>query len=309
MPTAGSSVTATGAYARPTDGVPAGAGACALRAATRRRRGSTSRRCSGGVELLEQQQREVADKRVEVDEKLAKAEAGRAALEQKLVEEGDKTEDLLRRIEELEAAAPKPTPRKPLAGRAVAGGALQGHAGRCADAGQQHGQGSRSWFWTDFQCPFCKRVQPTLDQIEKEYGKDVRFAMKHNPLPMHARAMAAAKAAEAAGKQGKYWKMHDVLWNHQKDLTDENFVSWARDLKLDIKRFKADLKDAKLETKIKDDMAEASTLGARGVPAFFINGIYLSGAQPFPKFKEVIDKQIEHARQPPRRRHPCQRHL
>lgn len=151
--------------------------------------------------------------------------------------------------------------------------------------------------WSDFQCPFCSRVNPTMEQIAKEYGDKVRVAFKHNPLPMHNRAMAGAVAAEAAGKQGsdKFWKMHDLLFANAKELTDENFVKWAGEIGLDVEKFKTDLKDPALEKKVKDQQAQGAKLGARGTPAFFVNGRFLSGAQPFEAFKKLIDEEMQKA--------------
>ena len=151
--------------------------------------------------------------------------------------------------------------------------------------------------WSDFQCPFCQRVNPTMDQIMKEYGDKVRIAFKHNPLPMHNRAMAGALAAEAAGKQGadKFWKMHDLLFANGKELTDENFAKWAGEIGLDVEKFKSDMKDPALEKKAKEQQAQGAKLGARGTPAFFVNGRFLSGAQPFEAFKKLIDEELAKA--------------
>jgi protein-disulfide isomerase len=108
---------------------------------------------------------------------------------------------------------------------------------------------------------------------------------------MHNRAMPAAMAAEAAGKQGKFWEMHDKLFQDPRALTDENFMKYAEEIGLDIDKFKKDLTDKGLEEKIKKQQNQGATLGARGTPAFFINGRFLSGAQPFEAFKKVIDEE------------------
>lgn len=147
--------------------------------------------------------------------------------------------------------------------------------------------------WSDFQCPFCNRVNPTMKELEKEYGKDLRVAFKHNPLPFHNRAMAAAQAAEAAGNQGKFWEMHDKLFANQRELTDENFEKWAKEIGLDVEKFKKDMADENVKKKIQQQQREGSVLGARGTPAFFINGRFLSGAQPKARFKAVIDEEMK----------------
>ena len=112
---------------------------------------------------------------------------------------------------------------------------------------------------------------------------------------MHPRAMPAAKAAEAAGKQGKFWEMHDKLFQDPRALTDENIEKYATEIGLDMAKFKEDLKDKKLEAKIKKQQSQGSTLGARGTPAFFVNGRFLSGAQPFEAFKALIDEEMKKA--------------
>ena len=150
---------------------------------------------------------------------------------------------------------------------------------------------------SDFQCPFCNRVNKTVDQLMKgKYGKDLRVAFYHNPLGFHNRAEPAAVAAEAAGRQGKFWEMHDKLFANMRNLTDANFDKWAGEIGLDLTKFKADLKDAALLKKVKAQQATAVKLGARGTPAFFINGRFLSGAQPLAKFEEVIEKALKDAK-------------
>ena len=149
--------------------------------------------------------------------------------------------------------------------------------------------------WSDFQCPFCSKVNPTMDKIHETYGDKVRIAFKHNPLPMHNRAMAAALAAESAGRQGKFWEMHDKLFANSRTLTDENFEKWASELELDVAKFKTDMKDKALETKVRKQQAQGAVLGARGTPSFFVNGRHLSGAQPFEAFKALIDVELKEA--------------
>jgi protein-disulfide isomerase len=103
--------------------------------------------------------------------------------------------------------------------------------------------------------------------------------------------MPAAMASEAAGKQGKFWEMHDKIFENQKDLSDENFVAWAGELGLDVAQFKKDMADEGLKKKITDQQTQGVELGARGTPAFFVNGRFLSGAQPVEAFKALIDEE------------------
>lgn len=150
--------------------------------------------------------------------------------------------------------------------------------------------------WTDYQCPYCARVQATLDQLEQDYGRELRFVHKHNPLGFHPRAIPAAMATEAAGRQGKFWEMHALVFEHQKALSDENFRKWAKKLRLKARRFADDLADPALRERILAEQAQGMGLGVRGTPAFFINGRFLSGAQPLESFKVLIDEERAKAR-------------
>jgi len=114
---------------------------------------------------------------------------------------------------------------------------------------------------------------------------------------MHPRAMPAAMAAEAAGKQGKFWEMHDKLFQDPRALTDENFEKYAKELGLDYEKLKKDMEDPALQKKVKEQQQQGMTLGARGTPAFFINGRFLSGAQPVDNFKKIIDEEKKKAEQ------------
>ena len=124
----------------------------------------------------------------------------------------------------------------------------------------------------------------------------MRVAFKHNPLSFHNRAMPAAKAAQAAGRQGKFWEMHDKLFENNKDMSDANFKVWAKEIGLNVKKFEKDMADPDLEKEIKQMQADGIKIGARGTPAFFINGRFLSGAQPAANFQKVIDEELEKAK-------------
>jgi protein-disulfide isomerase len=112
---------------------------------------------------------------------------------------------------------------------------------------------------------------------------------------MHDRAMPAALASEAAGKQGKFWEMHDKLFQDPRGLTDENFEKYAKEIGLDVAKFKKDMEDPGLKKKIQEQQQQGMQLGARGTPAFFINGRFLSGAQPVDAFKKLVDEELKKA--------------
>jgi protein-disulfide isomerase len=147
--------------------------------------------------------------------------------------------------------------------------------------------------FSEFQCPFCARVLPTQKQILDTYGDKVRIVFKHNPLPFHQDAPLASQASLAAGKQGKFWEMHDKLFENQKDLKRESILGYAKDLGLDMKAFEADMDSQAVKDVIKADMELANKVGARGTPNFIINGKQVSGARPFESFKEVIDAELK----------------
>ena len=146
--------------------------------------------------------------------------------------------------------------------------------------------------WSDFQCPYCSRAGPTLEQVQKEYGDRVQIAFKHMPLPMHSKAQAAHQAAEAAHKQGKFWEMHDKIFANQRGMSEAKYLEYAQQIGLNLDKFKTDLGSSNVQQRIAADLAQASKLGVTGTPAFFVNGRFLSGAQPFASFKRVIDKEL-----------------
>jgi protein-disulfide isomerase len=146
--------------------------------------------------------------------------------------------------------------------------------------------------WADFQCPFCVRVNPTLEQITKEYGDKVRFAFKHLPLSMHSKARAAHQAAEAAHRQGKFWEMHDRIFDKPRDLSPETYLRYANEMGLDIDQYNKDFASSSVRKVIDGDLATAAELGVSGTPSFFVNGRFLSGAQPYGSFARLIDEAL-----------------
>ena len=146
--------------------------------------------------------------------------------------------------------------------------------------------------FTDYQCPFCGKVHPTVKKLLDEYPDDLRVVMKHNPLPIHPLAPGAAKAAIAAGKQGKFWEMHERIFANQRKLGDADLRAHATALGLDLEQWDKDRASSEVAAVIASDQAEARRLGSTGTPAFFVNGRYLSGAQPYEVFKQRIDAEL-----------------
>ena len=120
----------------------------------------------------------------------------------------------------------------------------------------------------------------------------MRIVWKHLPLDIHPDAMGAHLAALAASKQGRFWEFHDKLLHNQQQLNLEAYKRYARELKLDPARFEKDLADAESRKRIEADTAEALAMGLTGTPGFFVNGRFLSGAQPFEEFATAINAEL-----------------
>ena len=118
------------------------------------------------------------------------------------------------------------------------------------------------------------------------------MVVKQNPLPFHKDAQPAAEAVLAAHEQGKFWEMHDLIFENNRALKPADLEKYAQQVGLNMKKFKAAMESGKFKAQIKEDQAQAAALGARGTPAFFINGIMLSGALPFSEFKSIIDEEL-----------------
>ncbi len=146
--------------------------------------------------------------------------------------------------------------------------------------------------FSDFQCPFCSRGAATIKQVHEAYGDKVRIVFRHFPLAMHNRATPAAEAADCANEQGKFWEYHDKLFGNQQAMTDDDFTKHATDLGLDVAKFKECFSAGKFKADVQKDMADGSKYGVTGTPAFFVNGRFVSGAQPFESFKAMIDEEL-----------------
>jgi len=127
--------------------------------------------------------------------------------------------------------------------------------------------------WADYECPFCGRAAPALDKLFKEFPDKIRLVFKNYPLSIHQNSEIAARAAVAAGKQGKFWQMHDALFkNQEKGLDKLTIEKLARDLGLDMKKFKADWQSEAVADVVARDRKEGDKLGLEGTPLIYING-------------------------------------
>ncbi len=149
--------------------------------------------------------------------------------------------------------------------------------------------------FSDFECPFCARFfEQTLPQIQQNYidtGK-VKFVYRDFPLSIHQNAQKSAEAAECAGEQGKFWEMHDKLFESGVSGGVNSFKQYAADLGLNTAEFNDCLDSGKMASEVQKDMDDGAAIGIRGTPGFIINGVLVSGAQPYSVFEQVIDQML-----------------
>jgi protein-disulfide isomerase len=147
--------------------------------------------------------------------------------------------------------------------------------------------------FSDYQCPFCNRVEPTLKRLQSTYGDKIRIVWKDFPLTqIHPQAFKASEAAHCAGDQGKYWELHDVLFSNQDALQPADLKRYAAGLSLNAAAFAQCLDESKYAERVRDGVSEGGELGVNSTPTIFINGRKLSGAQPYEAFAAIIDEEL-----------------
>lgn len=146
---------------------------------------------------------------------------------------------------------------------------------------------------SDYQCPYCKKGANTMARIQESYPEQVRIAFKNNPLPFHAAATGAAELAMVAGEQGRYWEMHDLLYENQADLSELALQRYATELGIKEKKLSTELEQYR--DYVEHDRQTVTELGMNGTPAYLINGRYISGAQPYATFKAIVEQEIRWA--------------
>jgi len=154
--------------------------------------------------------------------------------------------------------------------------------------------------WSDYQCPYCKRVQEVLARLQAEFPDTVKIAFKDFPLRSHERALPAALAARCAGAQGRYWEYHDLLFVAQPDFSRDELLGYARRLGLDAPRFTECLDSARFRDAVLADQREGLAASVRATPTFFINGRKVEGALPIEDFREAIQQALREASAPSR---------
>ena len=147
--------------------------------------------------------------------------------------------------------------------------------------------------FSDFHCPFCKRVQPTLNQLLAKYPKDVRLVYKHMPLDqLHPQARRAAEASWCAQQQGRFWEYHDQLYAGGPDGTDATLASVATRVGLDTAKYQQCMASGAAAAEVQKHVEEGSRYGVNGTPGFFVNGRFLNGAVPLASFVQIVDEEL-----------------
>jgi protein-disulfide isomerase len=148
--------------------------------------------------------------------------------------------------------------------------------------------------FSDFQCPYCKRFSSTIKEVLKQYGNKVQLIYRQFPLTnIHPNAQQAAEASLCANAQGRFWEMHDLLFEDQSKLKEEDLKSKASKLGLDVAAFTACLDSKRYDTQIEEDMRAAAAAGVDGTPALFVNGRFLYGSRPLEDVAEIINQELE----------------
>ncbi len=147
--------------------------------------------------------------------------------------------------------------------------------------------------FSDFECPYCSVAVKEVRAIMAAYPKDIKLIYKQFPLPMHTHAPMAAEAALAANEQGKFWEMHDVMFANFRKLSRDNMLAWARQIGLDVEKFKADLDSGKFRNAVKKDESDGETAGVYGTPAFFINGKLYNGPMNLDAVKPILEAELK----------------
>jgi protein-disulfide isomerase len=131
----------------------------------------------------------------------------------------------------------------------------------------------------DYQCPHCGRAYPIIKSIQRKLGNKLKFVFRNFPLAeIHPDATKAAVAAEIAASQGKFWEMHDIIFEHQEALDDESLIKYAAEIELDLQKLNSDLQKPEFVEKVENDFESGIRSGVNGTPSFFINGVKYNGS-------------------------------
>jgi protein-disulfide isomerase len=147
--------------------------------------------------------------------------------------------------------------------------------------------------FSDFHCPYCRQVQPVLDQVRRKYGNRVKLVFRDYPIDvLHPQARAVAEAARCATEQGRFWEFHDLVFKGSPDATAALLDGYAKSLGLDTAAFASCRTSGKYKAAVTSSTDEGAELGITGTPTFFINGRMVVGALPLDAFSKVIDEEL-----------------
>lgn len=146
--------------------------------------------------------------------------------------------------------------------------------------------------FSDFQCPYCKKAIPLVNEMLEEFEGEVVFYYRNFPLKMHENSLIAAEAAECANEQGKFWEYHDVLFENQNNLNKENLKLYAQELELDQKQFNDCFDTRKFKQTIEKDIHDGKVMGIQATPTFFINGRKIIGVN-HEVIRNLIEEELE----------------
>jgi protein-disulfide isomerase len=145
----------------------------------------------------------------------------------------------------------------------------------------------------DYQCPYCGAVYPVVKRLQKASGKKLRFVFRNFPLTQaHPYALVAAQAAEAAALQGKFWEMHDLIYENQADLEPDVLPAWAERLELDLQEFGIAIRKGEITKRIKEDRMSGIQSGVNGTPCFFINGARYDGIADYEPLRAALEERL-----------------
>jgi protein-disulfide isomerase len=142
--------------------------------------------------------------------------------------------------------------------------------------------------FTDFECPYCKKGEATVQKLKEKLGDDLFIVQKNYPLAFHKNAKSAALAALAAHQQGKFFEYSEKLFANQRELSEDLYINLAKDLKLDLKKFKEDMKSKTTMQLLEEDLKAADKVKVSSTPNFILNGIKIAGAYPIDYFEKII---------------------
>ncbi len=145
----------------------------------------------------------------------------------------------------------------------------------------------------DFECPYTRRARPVVERLGRDFGDRLRFVYRHFPLTqIHPHAQHAAEAAEAAALQGRFWEMHDKLFENQRALEDEDLSRYATQMSLDTARFERELSEHAHALRVNDDVGSGLKSGVKGTPTFFVNGLRHNGPSDLATLRAALEEAL-----------------